>query len=49
MMMAPVSVFPLYILQTEELATKTNRVLVLRILPHWCKMSRSYLVPVPDN
>ena len=42
------SVFPLQLLQPQELAPKTFYLLVLTLLPHWCKISRLYLVPVPN-
>ena len=41
-------VFPLNLLQTWELTPKTFWVLVIILLPHWCKILRLYLVPVPN-
>ena len=35
-------------LETLELAPKTFWLLVLTLLPHWCKISRPYLVSVPN-
>ena len=40
--------FSLLPLQTEGFATKTVWLLVLTLLLHWCKISRLYLVPVPN-
>ena len=40
--------FPLQLLQTLELVPKTFWLLVLTLWPHWCKISSSYLVPVPN-
>ena len=40
----PIPVFPLKPLQTKELAPKTSGLLVLTLLPHWCKISSFYLV-----
>ena len=31
-----------------RISPKTFQLLVLTFLPHWCKISRLYLVPVPD-
>ena len=42
----PLPVLTLQLLQTLELATKTFWLLVLILLPYWCKLSRSYLVAV---
>ena len=42
-------VFPQQFLQTYELAPKTFWLLISNILPHWCKISRPYLVLVPNH
>ena len=36
------------LVQTLELAPQFFWLLVLTLFPHWCKISRPYLVPVPD-
>ena len=43
----PLPVFPLWLLQTWEFSHKTLWLLVWTLLPHWCKISRPLLVPVP--
>ena len=40
-------IFPLKLLQTWDLAPKSFWLLVLIFLPHWCKISGPYVVPVP--
>ena len=44
----PLAFFPLWLLQTLELASETFWLLVVTLFPQWRKMSRPYLVPVPD-
>ena len=41
-------VFPLQLLQTQELEPRKFWLLVLTLSPNWCKISRPYLVPVPN-
>ena len=42
-------IFPCFLLlQTDDLAQKTFWPLVLTLFPRWCKIWRSYLVPVPN-
>ena len=45
---APLLVFPLQLLETKELASKTFWLLNLTLLPYWCKISSSSLVSVPN-
>ena len=43
------SLYQLYqLLQMSELAPKTLQTLVSNLLPHFCKISRPYLVPVTN-
>ena len=42
---APYQFFP-YNLYKQELVPKNFLLLVLILLPHWCKILRSYLVPL---
>ena len=44
----PVPVFPLYFLQTKELAPKSFWLLLLTLLPYWCKISSLNLAPIPN-
>ena len=45
---APLPVFHLQLLQTQELAPKTFWIPTLNLLPHLRKILSSYLVPVPN-
>ena len=45
---APLAVFPLQLLQRYQLGPKTFWLLILTLFPHWCKISSSYLLPVPN-
>ena len=44
----PLLVFPPQFLQMQKSASKTLGLLVLSLLPHWCKISNPYPVPVPN-
>ena len=44
----PLPVFPLYLQQIEELDPKIFWIIVSIFLPNLCKISRPYLVPVPN-
>ena len=44
----PPLVFPPQFLQMQKSASKTLGLLVLSLLPHWCKISNPYPVPVPN-
>ena len=44
----PLPVFPLKLLQTLELATKTSWLLVSTLLTHWSKISSLFLMSVSN-
>ena len=44
----PIPAFHLYLLRTQDLGLKTLWLLVLTLLPHYCKISSLYLGPVPN-